>query len=436
MLYKKRKRGLTLPGYNYLGPFNSEDNGEPTNESDRVAKRHDQGYKLLQLSGRNPYIEWNNADAEAQRQWGHDWGGRVARGAFALKRTAAKAGLLRDESWVQKKPKVMPLLKTQATTEMPDGKGSGNKGVITETSVDPVPFDVHRGPPNYTYASLPYLEDRWEFTGTATGTAVYARDHWFRLTSPYDPAITVATTDSNTGAGTLNTKSDTVTDVIVRKADWFDFYAGLYKYYHVVACRWNVTIENQGEPIWVYQMFANDERPPVLASNLDMQTWSGVKHKYVNSTWKAVTTNGFLQNGDNIANDDMDEDEAGDDHVTDQYGNANVTSRSGTDMCSFSGIYRPGDYNRDIRLDSEVENWTAINTNPLLPERLLIRVKPQTDAIPDGADGLDFGDTLKYRIRTHLEYLVEFKELNTGLKYPVQRQPLTVTIATNTASDL
>lgn len=38
--------GFTLPGYNYLGPGNGLNNGEPTNENDAVAQMHDWAYSL------------------------------------------------------------------------------------------------------------------------------------------------------------------------------------------------------------------------------------------------------------------------------------------------------------------------------------------------------------------------------------------------------
>lgn len=39
--------GLTLPGFNYLGPANPLNNGEPKNAVDRVAKEHDIRYQEI-----------------------------------------------------------------------------------------------------------------------------------------------------------------------------------------------------------------------------------------------------------------------------------------------------------------------------------------------------------------------------------------------------
>lgn len=54
-------RGLVPPGYRYLGPFNDEDRGPPTNENDAVAQKHDAGYKKI---GWKSYIYNNEADEE------------------------------------------------------------------------------------------------------------------------------------------------------------------------------------------------------------------------------------------------------------------------------------------------------------------------------------------------------------------------------------
>lgn len=82
----KKKRGWTLPGYNYLGPFNSLNNGVPTNKSDQVAQTHDYGYDALAKKGINPYLTYNVADEEANKEWGDDWGGRIANAVFDVKK--------------------------------------------------------------------------------------------------------------------------------------------------------------------------------------------------------------------------------------------------------------------------------------------------------------------------------------------------------------
>lgn len=61
---KKRKKGLTLPKSNYIGPFNSLDNGPPTNPVDEIAYQHDHAYQQLMDAGINPYLTVNEADKD------------------------------------------------------------------------------------------------------------------------------------------------------------------------------------------------------------------------------------------------------------------------------------------------------------------------------------------------------------------------------------
>ena len=204
---------------------------------------------------------------------------------------------------------------------------------------------------------------------------------------------------------------------------WFDYYAGMYNYYHVISCQYHVYIENHsGEPIWAYQMFYNEDLPPVGGSNQDIQLWPGVKYHYLKEPYVSVVSGGWLERG-NMVNDIVDEDmNQGADNDTYESSN-NVVSRGGSTSCTFSGEYKPGQFRREIRLDSQVENWTSTNTNPSLPERLLIRIKPTNDRYSTNSTS-NAGDDFRCLVRVHLNYLVEFKELKQELRYPVQRQPI------------
>jgi len=205
----------------------------------------------------------------------------------------------------------------------------------------------------------------------------------------------------------------------------------MYNYYHVVSARWRCIIENKtGEPFWVYWMYSNETNPPYQASNQDIQLWAGVKGKYVGTEYTSIQSTGEVDYGylpKGSENNEATASTAADDQY--QAGN-NVTARGVKHVVGFGGEYRTGDFNREIRLDSQVENWTSVISNPLLSERLHIFVKPQNDGI-QANDATISGDDIIYRIRFEIDYLVEFKELKTGLRYPVQRQPLTVSIGNN-----
>ncbi|XP_072463668.1 uncharacterized protein [Notamacropus eugenii] len=81
------RQGYTLPGYKYLGPGNTLDHGEPTNQSDKAAKKHDQHYHLIQQAEHNPYLYFNEADRTfiEETEKATDWGGWLGNKAFKLK---------------------------------------------------------------------------------------------------------------------------------------------------------------------------------------------------------------------------------------------------------------------------------------------------------------------------------------------------------------
>lgn len=93
-------RGLVLPGYNYLGPFNGPDRGEPVNAADAAAQKHDQAYQEQLDQGDNPYLKYNHADREFQEELSEDTslGGNLGKAVFqAKKRVLEPFGLVEDE---------------------------------------------------------------------------------------------------------------------------------------------------------------------------------------------------------------------------------------------------------------------------------------------------------------------------------------------------
>ena len=110
-----------------------------------------------------------------------------------------------------------------------------------------------------------------------------------------------------------------------------------------------------------------------------------------------------------------------------------VQARGKSNVLTISGQYRPGDYTRDIHTDNLVENWTLVNTNPALAERLHFRIRGVNNNLnPPLGDTNNWGTNLRYHVQVRVEYLVEFKELRDGLKYPVSSQPLLLTIDQST----
>lgn len=86
-------RGLLFPGYNYLGPFNPLENGDPVNKADEAAKKHDQAYNKYINKGLNPYLNFNKGDQDFidSLQSDSSVGGNFARAVFHLKKQIAPA---------------------------------------------------------------------------------------------------------------------------------------------------------------------------------------------------------------------------------------------------------------------------------------------------------------------------------------------------------
>lgn len=463
----KKNKGLTLPGYNNLGPFN--DLNVPLTKSDADAVMHDIKYGKL---GKRSYYTFTQADEDFLNDIENetDIGARIAKKVFKAKKklsewnilpgdplqsyasknplfdfhgTTGNAPLTRarkkalerqtriTDIYKKKKPNtnLSSVINLQDTTQvrtMVDGEGSGNPQGLKETPLDKV-VDVERGIPGYQYASLP-----WNGVWWSEEQNIQNQDFVFRMTSPYDCVVTTLKTDKNNSTGiekSSEAKSDAA-DTTINKAMWYDYYASLYKYYSVVSCKWSMLIENLGnDAIYVHQMYVNDINPPKEASNLDMLNWLDNTSHYVAPAAKFLTTTGIKSANYNY----------GWQTETDATTTANSNYVAGDQIASqqsntlqLSGQYTPGQSDHEIRLDADVENWTAVNTNPKLREALLIRIKP--DCAPlrftDGSN--NYGRTLRLKYTIKLEYLVEFKELDAKLRWPILSQPIVVTVPTTT----
>lgn len=311
-----------------------------------------------------------------------------------------------------------------------------------ETSLDPIKQDWHifRGPPDYTHVSLPYI---WEAKHYAVGTsdAMNYADHTFRLTSPYDPFLSSFGTDLNPGTGVTraNVPASYGGDTKDKfgQTQFYEFYRGMYQYYSVIGCRYHVTVENlSAERLYVHFMHFNQELPPGKCSNQDMLLWKGTK-SYL-STPHAQFFNNQVANAVELNADQI---EDVDDMIMDTNNNPAsatnaaiwaVSRNKNTAVIQHSAQYKPGDFRREIALDDEISTWTSVEANPAYPERLLVRVKTYDDNWhPDAGDTITRNKNIQYIIKVKIEYLTEFRELKAGLRYPTQRQPVSVVIATD-----
>lgn len=457
------KRGLVLPGYKYLGPFNDLNKGFPTNKADTAALIHDEAYAgyAKKHAWYAPYIRYNRADERFIKDTENekDYGARIGNAFFKAKRWFAPR--LKEDDLNQvieatkskvlgKRKRSVPeatkrmveanapqtLSNLQAAAQpMSGGGGSGNPAGLRETPIDfpDRKHPVQRGPPDYTFATLPYIRD------VRVTTTRWVLDHGYRMTSPYDPSITqAATVDLNTGLGAANSstvEASDASDVTQTPARWFDFYSTMYNYYHVIGCRWHLTIENlKTEPLWLHILYFNDEVPPVGATNEDMLCWNDTESHYLGTHAVAITNTGEVETNHTVNNlNNIEGSGTAGNNPNYETGN-HVNAMGNKPILQLSGSYRPGQKKRQIHLDSEVENWTSVSANPALPEKLLLRFKPYWNAI-DTNDANTYDRTVSFRYTFRCEYLVEFKELKTGLRWPVERQPIIAAIQTNIEED-
>ena len=456
---------LTLPGYKYLGPFNSLDKGVPENQNDLIAWLHDLGYTAYEQKVGNKwsvYFVWNEADANAYSKWEDgDYGGKLAKFFFQLKHKLSSTKLLPTNTqsltdtpiWSERakqKEEYKSVFKTpspekmsakrlrsvtmdedeemqQADTSRLRASSSTTraKGGIHETPIDPTDW-VTRGPKDYAHGSLPYLQD------ARIREQVTTYDMAFRMTSPYDCVVkTLAPIDMNSNATTggvsywIASNTDT-TDNVITKARWYDYYGDIYKYYHVKKCRWHATFENlRTEPMWVHQMYYTEDVPPFGATNQDIQLWRDCKSHWVGSSADSIGITGdkeTAQWGEEL----LDEEDTNS-QVPNGTEGTPINANGRSSILTLSGSYTPGQAKREVRLDSQVENWTSTSANPALPERLLFRIKPETYGVilnePASSDRI-----VNFRFKLKIEYLVEFKELPALLRWPIGYQPATITV--------
>lgn len=440
----------TLPGYNYLGPGNSLDKGKPTNENDAAAFRHDVEYDEIENLGFDPYTMWSEADQRLldNTNW-KDYGGVIAKLLYHSKKQLHRLQLVGEvpkkqrlrggfgEQYAQTKADadlVSSLSNLQDGGDMSKNStpiGSGNEAGLAETPIDRVTH-VSRGPADHQFASLPYIRDLLQ------SHTSWSRDLAFRMTSPYDPAMTNAgSTDLNAGTGSaiaIPPVSLDSADTSITSARWYDYYASQYNYYHVVSARWHCTIENlKTDPLWVHWMYYSDEIPPIAATNEDMLNWKDCHSHYLGPAASAVSNTGTISTNERIVGFSNVEGNGAASGTNYTAGDM-VQSIGPKSVLTLSGSYKPGQFQRQIRQDADVENWTAVNANPALPERLLFRFKAPWDGL-DTNDSAVYDRLVKYRLYFRVEYLVEFKELIPALRWPVERQPAFVTSSTNIEED-
>lgn len=304
------------------------------------------------------------------------------------------------------------------------GDTNSGEGRHDETEIDPIKNDWHifRGPPDYTHTSLPAI---FVNNGNAIAKMYEAG---IRLTSPYQPFFTTASSDINPGAGNttyIGSTGDSGFDT-----QYFGFYSQLYRYYSVISCRYRISVENYGaEPIWCHVMKYNQEKPPANASNADMNLWRGVTSYYMTPFAAWYDTAGGT-GGVHKSTLDYNIEPGAVSAAQDSSNASSGVSRKNNAVISISGQYDAGDFRQEVALDSEINTWTSVAANPTYPENLLLRFNTEED--DTGTDADSRNRRIQVNLRMEVEYLCEFKELTPEVRYPVRRDPITLTFVSST----
>lgn len=339
-------------------------------------------------------------------------------------------------------------MSTVGRKRTPDGQlksintnGEAGDGGHHETQMDPIvkAWQIHRGPPDYTHARLPWVFEQ------NVDLVEYERDWTFRMTSPYDPYISTSFSDINIGAGFASANTASIADIkgleTGANVAFWDYYASMYGYYSVLSCRYRIRIENlSNEKFFAHAMFVTNTNPPSNASNNDMRIWKGVNSYLLHPkmVFTRAGTNVIFQAEEDATNYDAEtmnpSTQINQDTLTagNALGDQAVGNPLGSSIAYISGEYRPGQADQQIHEDADVSIWTSVAANPGLREALMIRVRPYDNAsVPNSGDANNYQRQFVYNVTAEIEYLVEFKELNNLIRWPTSRNPISINVNTN-----
>ena len=300
-----------------------------------------------------------------------------------------------------------------------------NRETHQETPLDPIKRDwqIFRGPPDYTHASLASIY--------ASNIQVDAKsfDIGLRLTSPYQPWMSTTTSDLNPGAGVTTVYTANHAGSLGFQTQYWDFYATMYEYYSVLACRYHISIENYSpDTLWMHILEYNQTLPPANASNEDMCLWKDCKSYRLTpfAQFYSGTSGHHLE----TSNENVEWEPTLGPNYNTEYASYAVSRQNGA-VKTVSGEYEAGGTRREIALDNSISTWTRTNTSPAYPEHLLIRVATEeasTGSLTAQGDNATRDRHIKFNVRVEVEYLVEFRQLNDAVRWPTRRDPITTVL--------
>lgn len=427
---------LSLPGYKYLGPGNSLNKGNPTSYNDFVALIHDIEYGEIIQQGGNPYLQWSQADADAYNRFtSGDYGGRLGRVFFGLKKLAHDVGIIskfdsnmsgqkrRHSDDDQANKRLRENNQLTVYDDMTDVESGYSDDIVPYTPPDEpeakaASMSVTGGtkgqretpvsiPPTISYG-LPNTHTCWlpmTFWVSAYGYShETAANLVLRLDSPVQPIVTTLGTDTSSAGfknfqikpdnGALIGPSGAEQGFPVRLSTsptlqpmWYNYFANLYEYYTVLGCSYKIFIQ---------------------AASQNSKSMTHV-FKHIQSEGEAGTTSGIKNTTKYWELINYPEPEW---RVLYSHNNPNGKAYEK----SFEGYYQRGKASRNVRNDEDVKTWTKTDgSKPALREELKIGVfQHPFDINSTNQCGVNVQVTLNYK--------VQFKDIVNHARYPTSTQ--------------
>lgn len=420
---------LHVPGYNYLGPGNAMDDYFPVDLLDFRSYKHDGAYQKLG----NPYFHANQADRDMADEVRNEPGvmNRIVENVWDLKGRIAPEMKTPDTLEKEKRKHLPNFDPPKAKKRLRMGDHS-TTSMGTHTRFD----DDHRRPEpqtehpsdapggDMTMATARGATATPRGLGQETGVdqGIFTRAHPFPDTLqahlPYE-AYRVVTTDA-AGFGTFALRLNSIQDLLadftpavpsevsvplaadaadatLNRPLFRDFYAQIYKYYHVVTSSYSVTFypttKLTGVKMDIFQYRHGNQQPPAYTSGTTpVPRVYRAKHR--NCSYQVLEHDPTTNTDDN----------AFDNYVT------------------FSGTYNDTDrhlYNQ-VAEDELAETWHLISAVPPAREGLVFMVQPSLLSHTGGS-------VITYNVHVKLDLVVQFKDLVVALDYPTNESDMTFT---------
>ena len=421
---KKVRYDLTLPGYNYLGPFNALDKGPPTSKSDAAALEHD---KSKDYESPWAYLYYNDADEELldKLKGQTDYGARIASTYFNWKKKtmprmnkrpniSPKSETSKRRRWYEDliPQNTMESAGTSDNTEPASNllalrsSNGGQSAVANETPVTIPPTITYGFPDTWTCVMPLNLTFSLTIEGPrrpgmlsvrmnsiydciANGsTSLYGGEVNNTSTFGSKFAASATTTAATNDSFILSSAGSTNFGSLGQQPAWRPFFSQRYSKYHVMGCQWDLNTRIVNEEASrtrqrgaIATMYHGRELPPIDGLTLmDMMYWKDLDQVEYLMPESAQTPLG-----------------------------ANATS--------LSGRYKPGQHRREVREDEDAKTWTDTEAAPTLQENLAIYFcEAPLSWIPLNDD--QTSNRLIYNCTLTLKYIVQWKDLKLEWKYP------------------